>query len=86
MDLSRIDARLLSRPGATKALHKKWGWMVYWVGGRQFACELTASSSPSCRSACSARSPASYAEKPLGCFYARDGDAGRKLRNRERFG
>ena len=44
MDLSRIDARLLSRPGATKALHGKWGWMVYWVGGRQFACEFTASS------------------------------------------
>ena len=43
MDLSRIDARLLTRPGATKALHEKWGWMVYWVGGRQFACELTAS-------------------------------------------
>lgn len=34
MDLSRIDARLLSHPGATKALHEKWGWMVYWVGGR----------------------------------------------------
>ena len=34
MDLSRIDARLLSRPGATKAFHEKWGWMVYWVGGR----------------------------------------------------
>ena len=43
MDLTRIDARLLSRPGATKALHEKWGWMVYWVGGRQFACEFTAS-------------------------------------------
>ena len=43
MDLSRIDARLLSRPGATKALHEKWGWMVYWVGGRQFACEFVAS-------------------------------------------
>ena len=44
MDLSRIDVRLLSRPGATKALHEKWGWMVYWVGGRQFACEFVASS------------------------------------------
>ena len=43
MDLTRIDARLLSRPGATKALHETWGWMVYWVGGRQFACEFTAS-------------------------------------------
>ena len=42
MDFSRIDARLISLPGATKALHEKWGWMVYWVGGRQFACELTA--------------------------------------------
>ena len=41
MDLGRIDARLLSRPGALKALHEKWGWMVYWVGGRQFACEFT---------------------------------------------
>lgn len=43
MDLSHIDARLLSHPGATKALHEKWGWMVYWVGGRQFACEFIAS-------------------------------------------
>ena len=43
MDPSRIDARLLSRSGATKALHEKWGWMVYWVGGRQFACEFTTS-------------------------------------------
>lgn len=43
MDLSRIDARLLSRPGAMKALHEKWGWMVYWVGGKQFACEFVAS-------------------------------------------
>lgn len=44
MDLSRMDARLLSHPGATRALHEKWGWMVYWVGGRQFACEFVASS------------------------------------------
>ena len=43
MDFQAIDARLLSRSGATKAFHEKWGWMVYWVGGRQFACELTAS-------------------------------------------
>ena len=43
MDLSRIDARLLSRPGAIKALHEKWCWMVYWAGGRQFACEFVAS-------------------------------------------
>lgn len=43
MDLSCIDARLLSHPGATKELHERWGWTVYWVGGRQFACELTAS-------------------------------------------
>lgn len=42
MDLRSIDARLLSHPGTTKALHEKWGWMVYWVGGRQFACEFTA--------------------------------------------
>lgn len=41
MVFSAIDARLLSYPGATKALHEKWGWMVYWVGGRQFACEFT---------------------------------------------
>lgn len=39
---SLADARLLSHPGTTKALHGKWGWMVYWVGGRQFACEFTA--------------------------------------------
>ncbi len=42
MNLDRIDARLLAHPGATKALHEKWGWMVYWVGGKQFACEFTA--------------------------------------------
>lgn len=41
MDFAAIDARLLSHPGATKALHEKWGWMVYWVGGKQFACEFT---------------------------------------------
>lgn len=43
MDLGKIDARLLSHPGATKTFHEKWGWMVYWVGGRQFACEFAAS-------------------------------------------
>lgn len=43
MDLSRIEARLLSRPGAAKALYEKWGRMVYWVGGRQFTCEFVAS-------------------------------------------
>ena len=42
MDFKSIDERLLSHPGASKAFHEKWGWMVYWVGGRQFACELTA--------------------------------------------
>lgn len=42
MDFTRIDAHLLSHPGASKAFHEKWGWMVYWVGGRQFACELEA--------------------------------------------
>lgn len=42
MDFAKIDARLLSYPGASKAFHMKWGWMVYWVGGRQFACELMA--------------------------------------------
>ena len=41
MDFANVDKRLLSLAGATKALHKKWCWMVYWVGGRQFACELT---------------------------------------------
>ena len=40
MDFSAIDARLLSHPGAKKAFHEKWGCMVYWVGGRQFACEF----------------------------------------------
>lgn len=42
MNFQRIDSRLLSHPGASKAFHEKWGWMVYWVGGRQFACEFTA--------------------------------------------
>ena len=43
MDFRVIDERLLSYPGASKAFHEKWGWMVWWVGGRQFACELRAS-------------------------------------------
>ncbi len=43
-DFKMIDSRLLSHPGASKAFHEKWGWMVYWVGGRQFACEFTAKS------------------------------------------
>ncbi len=42
LDLSVIDAQLLSHPGARKELHEKWSWMVYWVGGKQFACEFTA--------------------------------------------
>ena len=42
MGFAHIDARLLAHPGATKAFHEKWGWMVYWVGDRQFACEFTA--------------------------------------------
>ena len=42
MNFSTIDKHLLSYPGATKALHEKWGWMVYWFGGKQFACEFTA--------------------------------------------
>lgn len=40
MDVTAIETRLLAHPGATRALHPSWGWMVYWVGGRQFACEL----------------------------------------------
>lgn len=44
MDVFAIDARLLSLPGVTKALHETWGWMVYWVGGRQFACKFVAPS------------------------------------------
>lgn len=42
-NLESIDRQLLSHLGASKALHEKWGWMVYWVGGRQFACEFIAS-------------------------------------------
>ena len=42
MDVSLIEKRLLSHSGATKALHESWGWMVYWVGGKQFACEFIA--------------------------------------------
>lgn len=42
-NLKSIDRQLLSHPGTSKELHEKWGWMVYWVGGRQFACEFTAS-------------------------------------------
>ena len=42
MDYAHIDERLLSHAGATKAFHEAWGWMVYWVGGKQFACEFVA--------------------------------------------
>ena len=42
MDFERIDSRLLSHTGASKAIHEKRGWTVYWAGGRQFACEFTA--------------------------------------------
>lgn len=42
MDVTRVDKRLLARPGSSKAFHEQWGWMVYWVGGKQFACEFTA--------------------------------------------
>lgn len=42
MGFQAVDGWLLSFPGAEKAFHEKWGWMVYWVGGRQFACELVA--------------------------------------------
>ena len=42
INLHSVDERLLSHPGASKAVHEKWGWTVYWVGGRQFACELEA--------------------------------------------
>lgn len=41
-DFKMIDSHLLSHPGTSKAFHEKWGWMVYWVGGKQFACEFTA--------------------------------------------
>ena len=53
MDLASIEERLLSRPGAARALHEKWGWMVYWVGGRQFACEFEAS--PDAKPPCAGR-------------------------------
>lgn len=42
MDFLKTDEYLLSLPGTSKAFHESWGWMVYWVGGKQFACELTA--------------------------------------------
>ena len=42
MDFSRIDRQLLSHAGTSKKLHERWGWMVYWVGDKQFACEFTA--------------------------------------------
>lgn len=42
MDVRTIDERLRSHPGASMAFHEAWGWNVYWVGGKQFACELTA--------------------------------------------
>lgn len=42
MDFPTIDEHLRSLPHASKAFHERWGWMVYWVGGKQFACEFTA--------------------------------------------
>lgn len=42
MDFQVIERRLLAHPGAMRAVHPSWEWMVYWVGGRQFACEFTA--------------------------------------------
>lgn len=42
MDFKTIEERLLSYAGASKAYHEKLGWMVYWVGGKQFACEYMA--------------------------------------------
>ena len=42
MDVTAIETRLLAHPGATRALHPSWGWMVYWVGDKQFACEFRA--------------------------------------------
>ena len=41
--MAAIDAQLLAHPGAGKALHETWGWMVYMVAGKQFACEFVAS-------------------------------------------
>lgn len=45
MNLAAIDERLLSHAGSSKAPHEKWDWMVYWVGGKQFACEFEVPSS-----------------------------------------
>lgn len=41
MDFSIIDQHLLAHAGASKAWQPAWGWMCYWVGGKQFACEFT---------------------------------------------
>ena len=43
MEFHQIDKRLLAYPGSRKAFHEKWGWMIYWVGEKQFACEFIAS-------------------------------------------
>lgn len=43
MEFLQIDKRLLAYPGSRKAFHEKWGWMIYWVGEKQFACEFIAS-------------------------------------------
>lgn len=42
MNFPTIDEHLRSLPHASKAFHERWGWMVYWVDGKQFACEFTA--------------------------------------------
>lgn len=42
MDFQKIDSHLLSHSRASKAFHEKWRWMIYWMGGKQLACELAA--------------------------------------------
>ncbi len=41
IDVAAVDERLLANPGASKRFQPAWGWMCYWVGGKQFACEFT---------------------------------------------
>ena len=40
--LEEVHDAASGNPGARKAFHEKWDWMVYWVDDRQFVCELIA--------------------------------------------
>lgn len=40
MNLSRIDAHLLAKPGCEKGFKAEWQWWRYLVGGKMFAATM----------------------------------------------